>query len=328
MFSKQQIEEFLRVCPQKRVLVVGDVMLDHYIWGMVERISPEAPVPVVHVRRESFRLGGAANVAHNVAALGARVALSGIVGRDFPAQVLEQLLSEKGVDTQGLLAREGRQTTKKTRVIAHHQQVARIDREDPADIPLEVENRFLALVEKAIPATDAVILSDYNKGLLTARVIRTIIDWCRGRDIFVAVDPKKRDWRVYSNASIMTPNFTEFQQHVGESCAVDDRAGMRALAERVMVQCRLDHLLVTLGEHGMAVFGRNQTHHPFISTRAKDVYDVTGAGDTVISSLVLAHAAGLDIFASACLANTCAGLVVRRVGTTAVSGRELLEYYD
>lgn len=317
--------ELLKSFSHKRVVVIGDLMLDHYVRGKIDRISPEAPVPVLEVQEEEYRLGGAANVAMNLHALGAEVFTLGICGDDAAGERLQQLMRQQGMDTWGLVVTRERRTTLKTRMSAVNQQMLRIDYEDSSDIDAttqtEILNRF-----KAIPGKcDAVIIEDYNKGLLTKELIRKIIAFCSANGIHVAVDPKHKNFFEYTGVSIFKPNFQELQKNLGIKFETEDEVLQEAALLRNRMNCT--YLVLTRGAKGLYVFGGDEeTLH--IPTFARDVYDVSGAGDTVISVLSLAYASGADIRTAATIANHAAGVVCGKLGTATASVEEILASYE
>ena len=303
-----------------RVLVAGDFMLDEYLWGRVERISPEAPVAVVDVERETRTLGGAGNVVNNLVALGARVEVLGLVGDDHPGQLLRQEMARLGVETAGLLAEPQRRTSRKTRVMAGAQQVVRIDRESKtlagADF-LQAAGQFL---QDRLPHLNAIVLSDYAKGALTPPLLQDIISRGRSQELPVVVDPKGSDYSGYAGATLITPNRKEAELAAGQSLARREdlvRAGVRLRED-----LGLDHLLITLGPDGMLLFPR-QGPEVHIPTRAREVFDVSGAGDTVAAVMALGLAAWDNPRLAATLANLAAGVVVGKVGTAPVFRAEL-----
>ncbi len=302
------------------IAVVGDLILDHYIWGLVERISPEAPVPVVDVKREDYSLGGAANVASNVVALGARVTVVGLRGDDFHGEVLEKLLSDRKINTEGLFI-GSRPTTVKTRVLAHNQQVVRFDREDRRRISKKRFNKIKEFLIDNRDLFDAVIISDYKKGIVTEALMRFIIKEFRHNGHFVSVDPKVGHFNLYKRVSIITPNLKEASQ--GASVAIEDENSLIKAGKKLMKRLELDSVLITRGEHGMSLFEKDMITH--IPTVARSVYDVTGAGDTVIATLTVAHVAGAGLRDAAILSNHAASVVVSKLGTAIASPREIRE---
>ncbi|MFH1681350.1 MAG: D-glycero-beta-D-manno-heptose-7-phosphate kinase [Candidatus Eisenbacteria bacterium] len=298
-----------------RFLVVGDVMLDRYVFGEVSRISPEAPVPVVRVLREEERLGGAANVARNLLALGADVSLLGVVGEDPDGEAVASLLEASGVSA-GLLVRvQDRPTTRKVRVIAHQQQVVRVDHEREDPLGPAAEERICDLVREAAGAADGVILSDYAKGVVSEASIRSVIG-APGADRPVFVDPKVKHFSLYRGASLVTPNLSEASLAAGER--IVDEASLARAGRRLLEILPGTSVLVTRGADGMTLFepGARMTH---IGTVARTVFDVTGAGDTVISTFAAAALAGASSIEAAVLANHAAGEVVQMSGAAAVS---------
>jgi D-beta-D-heptose 7-phosphate kinase/D-beta-D-heptose 1-phosphate adenosyltransferase len=306
----------------KRVLVVGDVMLDEFVWGDTYRISPEAPVPVVRVGRRTFVPGGAGNVAANVVSLGGEAVLGGVVGADLPGDMLRQALREKGVGTEGLFVEAGRPTTTKTRILARGQQVVRVDTEEPAALPEALESEFSAWVAQALGRVDACVVSDYSKGLISEAVVQHVLTAARAAGVPVVVDPKGKVYARYRGATVVTPNLLETAEAAGvEIGGMDGLLGAAGLLQEVLGG---GALLVTRGAEGMSLFeaGAEPVHIP---AAAREVYDVTGAGDTVTSTLALALAAGLPLAVAARLANHAAGLVVGKVGTATITQDELLE---
>jgi rfaE bifunctional protein kinase chain/domain len=302
------------------VLVVGDIMLDRFWWGTVSRISPEAPVPVVRLKRTTLAAGGAANVATNIAGLGAKAFLIGTVGSDSEADLIRQLLDQSGVSPEHIVESTGRHTTVKTRVIANGQQVTRIDQEDDSALEKAVEDLVLQQIRDLIPRVDAVVVSDYAKGLLSDHIVSQIISLSREEGKPVLVDPKGKVYQKYRGASLLTPNRREAAEacNLDESCIdLVDRAGAE-----LMSTLDIGALLITQGEEGMTLFRRDHDRIHF-AVSARQVYDVTGAGDTVIATLAASVAAGVDLEGSARLANVAAGLVVEQVGTTAISAHDL-----
>jgi D-glycero-beta-D-manno-heptose-7-phosphate kinase len=305
----------------RRVLVVGDVMLDEFIWGRVARISPEAPVPVVEVTGQSFHAGGAANVAANVRALGGLAVIAGVVGEDAAAERLRDLLLGSGIEPALASAPDGRPTTVKTRIVAHHQQVVRADREQSDDIGPDVEAALLARLRAVLPQVAAVVVSDYQKGVVTPGVMRALRRAARRHRLPLLVDPKVRHLELYRDATLVTPNQLEAEQATG--IRIRNLEDLQAAGRRILAAVRCEAALITRGEHGMSLFraGRRPLHIP---TTAREVFDVTGAGDTVIATLALALAARAPLAAAAILANLAAGVVVGKLGTATVSAEELL----
>lgn len=302
-----------------KILVVGDVMLDRYLIGDVTRISPEAPVPVVRLKSTSMAAGGAANVAVNVAGLGATAILVGIVGEDDEAKLFPSILGNSRVSSEHLIGVGGRSTTVKTRVIAHSQQVVRVDQEDSDAISVETEEKICDQLRGLIPNVDAVAVSDYAKGMLTDVVLSELISLASANSKPVLVDPKGKQYAKYRGATVLTPN----RREAAEACNLDDSPTIVDEAgTRLMSELDLNALLITQGEEGMTLFRRSA--EPFhLTAVAREVYDVTGAGDTVIATLTTAIGAGADLAIAAELANVAAGFVVEQVGTSSVTTSDL-----
>jgi D-beta-D-heptose 7-phosphate kinase/D-beta-D-heptose 1-phosphate adenosyltransferase len=303
------------------VWIVGDVMLDEYVEGSVSRVSPEAPVPVVHVTRRSYRLGGAANVAHQAVSLGARVQLCGAVGTEQAGDDLIAACREAQIGVEGVVRVAGRPTTRKVRVIAQHQQMLRLDLEDASPAP---EADLLSALDRLqrIARPEVIVLSDYAKGVLSTPVIRRAIGMGRELGVPVIVDPKARDLSRYEGASLVTPNLRELEMAVGASLqgATDD--AIAAAARSVLERVSLGALLVTLGERGMMLIAPDGKVDA-VPTLAREVYDVTGAGDTVVAAIAVAGAAGMRLPEAARFANAAAGVVVGKVGTATASASEI-----
>ncbi len=304
-----------------RLLVVGDIMLDTYFYGEVTRISPEAPVPVTHVIRQKDTLGGAANVAHNLALLGCGTSLAGFVGRDHYREVLLDKLNSRGIVSDGLISTDA-PTTTKIRVIGGHQQMLRLDFEDTAPVSRECGNSLQEYVRRRLhEGLDALIISDYGKGACTPAVCKGIIDLCNSACVPVIVDPKGVHWEKYAGADYITPNFKEINQVQPEPIA-NTNEDIETAARYVMDKFRIKHVLATRSACGLSLVMGSEVKH--IPTKAQEVFDVSGAGDTVIAVFALALAGGLSPFEGAYLANLAASVVVAKLGTYAVSREELL----
>jgi D-glycero-beta-D-manno-heptose-7-phosphate kinase len=310
------IDNFQRL----RLLVLGDLMLDEFIWGEVRRISPEAPVPVVEVRRETFHLGGAANVAQNVLSLGGNAGIVGVIGNDLAGDELRNRAAGLGAETYGIVVDPSRPTTLKTRIVAHSQQMVRFDREDRRAIGPEIETEITKRLADALAESDAVVISDYEKGLLTPQVLRSSIEAAHTHDRMVCLDPKLRNWSSYEGVDVITPNQLEAERATGIELVDDDSILAAAARIRSMLSAR--SVLLTRGEHGMSLLDENG-RFTNIPTVAREVYDVTGAGDTVIATLSLSLAAGASLEEAAIIANHAAGIVVGKVGTAGVTAEEL-----
>lgn len=319
--SLKRAEALMEKFKKVRILVIGDLIMDHFIWGKVRRISPEAPVPVVEVTSESIVLGGSANVVNNIHNLGGRAVVTGVIGSDNDGKRLIEMLKEKGIPAEGIIKDARRPTTIKTRIIAHSQQMVRFDREKKDRISPETSARVLSYIKKAVKAADLVVISDYAKGLITQQLVEETNAVCQSLGKPVAVDPKVEHFDYYKGVTIVTPNNLEASQASGVEITDDEtlhRAG-EVLFNRLGCQA----LLITRGENGMSLFETaSETHIP---TVAKEVFDVSGAGDTVIGTLALALASGADFKEAAVLANFAAGVVVGKVGTATLSQEELHE---
>ncbi|MCJ8342674.1 MAG: D-glycero-beta-D-manno-heptose-7-phosphate kinase [Cetobacterium sp.] len=320
--EKNRLEQILDCFGKVKVAVVGDMMLDDYIIGTVDRISPEAPVPVVSVKKERFVLGGAANVVNNLATLGAKTLCFGVIGDDSDGDRLLNVFREKNIDVTGVIRVEDRPTIVKRRIIAGTQQLLRLDWEDASNIRKEIEDLLLNKIKEHIDEIDAFILSDYDKGVLTPRVAKEIIEMAQGKNIIVTVDPKPKNAQNYIGATSMTPNRKEAMECLGKGKDTDILEIGKELKEKLS----LTNLLLTRSEEGMSLFGNEKIEN--IPTYAKEVYDVTGAGDTVISVYTLAGASGMEWYEAAKLANTAAGVVVGKMGTSTVTKEEILEFYN
>ncbi len=302
-----------------RIVVIGDFMLDHYLWGRVDRISPEAPVPVVDVERETFSPGGAGNVVANLRMLGAEAVPVGLVGNDPAGERLLDLFRSQGVPVQGILPGD-RPTTQKTRILAHQQQVVRVDREQRELIPPEVEARLARQFLDLLDSADGVIVSDYSKGTITPNLLATILPAAREQKKLVCLDPKVRYFSSYSPVTVITPNQAEAGSVLGYPIGTREELQEAGRRIREMIDC--EALLITRGEKGMALFADGKM--TLVPAHAREVYDVTGAGDTVISVLCLALAAGAQMLDAVELTNIAAGIVVGKVGTAGVTPAELL----
>ncbi len=303
------------------VLVVGDVIMDHFIWGKVERISPEAPVPVVEVTRETVLLGGSANVVNNITALGGRCYLTGIVGRDRDGTLLLKMLRERGVELGGIVVDSRRPTTIKTRIIAHSQQVVRFDREKKSPISQRKIARILDYVEKTLKKVDVVVVSDYSKGLVTEELMEGLKELARQRHKPIVVDPKVEHFHYYHGVELVTPNNLEASRASGVE--IRDEETLHRAGRILLDSLGSEAVLITRGEQGMSLFEKDRDTH--IPTVAREVYDVSGAGDTVVGVMALALSAGADYREAAVLANMAAGIVVGKVGTAVVHPEELLD---
>jgi D-glycero-beta-D-manno-heptose-7-phosphate kinase len=318
--SRSRFKQIMKRLQGKRVLILGDVILDRYVWGNVSRISQEAPVPVVEVKKESFRLGGGANVANNLRALGIEPMCAGVVGRDGNAAALRKLFREKGIRAAWLFEDPARPTTVKTRLFAQNQQIVRMDQEDSQDLPPAFQDKLLHGLKKAMERAHAIIISDYAKGVITPHVVESIVAFASKKGIFVAVDPKEKHFSAYRGVSLITPNQKEAE--VGSGIKIHDSDSLKAAGWKLKETLDVAACLITLGEQGMALFEapRQFTHIP---TMASEVYDVTGAGDTVISVFTAAVAGKAGFKEAAMISNYAAGIVIREIGTASATPREI-----
>ena len=320
VFKKQRLDEIFQNFNNKRIFVIGDLMLDVYIWGKVGRISPEAPVPIVEVQEESYRFGGAANVGMNVKLLGGIPVLVGVIGYDKEGTVIDALMEENDLEKDGIFYDDNRPTTVKTRIIAHSQHVVRVDKEDKKDISEEMENKILQFLQQRKNEIDGIILEDYNKGVLTKNLIKQVIDFANQNKILITVDPKFDNFFEYQNVTVFKPNRKETEDALG--IKLDSEEKVFEAGRRLKEKLNPEYLLLTRGEKGMTLFSKNRDVHT-IPTRARKVADVSGAGDTVIATITMALAAGAEIEEAATIANRAAGLVCEEVGVVPVN-RELL----
>lgn len=318
--------EILKLFNNKKILVIGDIILDRYIYGKVTRISPEAPVPVVDVVKESFHLGGAANVANNIMALGGSASIAGIIGNDTAGRTLIELLSAKGIITDGIFE-DKRPTSVKTRVIAHSQQVVRFDKEDRKKVEGRNLDNLLAYIKRVIASHDGIIISDYKKGIVSSALMSEAVSLAKSYDRFIAVDPKVGHFHLYKDVSLITPNLAEASY--GSGIEIKDEKSLIKAGKTLIEKLSCLSVLITRGEEGMTLFKRqispddvSVVHFP---TMAKKVFDVTGAGDTVIATFTIAYCSGATMEESAVIANHAAGIVVGEVGTAVPDIDKLLK---
>lgn len=315
----------LKKIAQLRVLVIGDMMLDHYVWGDATRISPEAPVPVVDIARDSWTAGGAANVALNIASLGARCTVAGFIGADEHGEKLTEILHQKKIAT---IRTPGRAATiVKTRVLVQHQQLCRLDREAAPDAYRVTEAQAQTLFAKAIGQHDAVILSDYAKGILTDELVSRVTQLARAQRKFIALDPKPKRALAFHSLDLITPNKRESLQLAGLELPPHSPFPAAEVCARLHERYATKNLVITLGEEGMLLSASGKILKT-IPTAAREVYDVSGAGDTSLAALVLALAAGAPLETAAHFANAAAGVVVGKLGTATVTPKELTEYVN
>ena len=324
--SKQRVNEILQHLSGRKIVVLGDVMLDEFVWGDVTRISPEAPVPVVDIRRESVHLGGAANVLANLVALGAMACVVGVIGKDEAGQRLRGGVLETGPLQSGdyLVVDDTRPTTTKTRIIAHNQLVVRADRERRTPVEAWTEDQIIAVLEEVIASADALVVSDYDKGVVTERILGKILPLAYER-MPVLIDPKLRNFSFYRPATLITPNHHEALRMAALEDDSDD--GLHQAARLIRAKLECDSVLVTRGDRGMMLL-EGDADPVFVETVAREVYDVTGAGDTVIATLAAGLAAGASMLEAASLANHAAGIVVGKVGTATATSEELVASFE
>lgn len=315
----KNIEQFAKV----KVLVIGDLMLDRYWWGEVSRISPEAPVPVVLLKKCTYAAGGAANVAANIAGLGAFPILIGIVGNDYEANIFSDILKKSNVKDEFLIISDRHPTIVKTRVIAHSQQVVRIDQEIVRKPDETEKTTVIEKILKVIDEVDIIILSDYAKGLLSENILKDVIKTAQEKQKKVLVDPKGKNYLKYKGATLLTPN----KKEAAEACKIEENQSdwIEKAGEHLISENELEAILITQGEEGMTLFKKDKSQYHFQAC-AREIYDVTGAGDTVIATLGVAIGAGENIETACEIANIAAGIVVEQVGTTIINYNELSNY--
>jgi D-beta-D-heptose 7-phosphate kinase/D-beta-D-heptose 1-phosphate adenosyltransferase len=318
-----KILELISLFKKQTILVVGDTMIDNFIWGKVKRISPEAPVPVLEVTKETKALGGAANVASNITALGGKAFVVGSIGNDDSGKVLMEMLLEKDINSKYLVYNPYRPTITKTRIIASGQQIVRVDKEVRGAFERSSELKIIKNIEEIMPKTSAVVISDYGKGVVSLSVLKKTIALAKKYKIPITVDPKVEHFKKYKKVTTITPNEKEAVEGMGEKNIVSDK-DIAILGKKILKILGSDSVIITRGEKGMVLIEPNDKITS-IPTRAKEVYDVTGAGDTVISTITLALAAGADLLSAAEVANFAAGVVVGKLGTATTNLQELKE---
>ncbi|MFC1492647.1 D-glycero-beta-D-manno-heptose-7-phosphate kinase [candidate division KSB1 bacterium] len=320
-----RLKQLLRKCRDVNIAVIGDVMIDKFIWGKVSRISPEAPVPVVNVTYESTHLGGAANVSNNIAGLGGKPYLFGVVGNDPAGSDLVAILENKNFEKIGITVDENRPTTMKTRIIAHDQHVVRADFETTKEIHHKVQNRLFDSLKEVMPNLDGIVIQDYNKGVLTKSLINKIISLANEKNCPVAVDPKFNNFFEYKRVTLFKPNILETKNALGFSLDSDERVN---LAGRMLLEkLGCENILITRGSEGMSLFLKNGEEKR-VPTKARNVHDVSGAGDTVISTIIMILAAGGDVMEAATIANHAAGVVCGEVGIVAITEDKIIESFN
>ncbi len=320
-YKYSSLTNIIKNFKNKKLMVIGDLLLDQFIWGDVSRISPEAPVPVVWVRKEEFMPGGACNVANNLAELGADVSMVGVVGVDEKADILREQLTKRNISTEGVISDSARPTILKTRVIAHNQQVVRIDRESLDTLRIKLQVAIIDYVKDNIRKFDGIILEDYGKGVITSALLEKIMPVAKKYKKMVAVDPKEDHFSFYKGVNVITPNHHEAAMAVG--FPLNDPVSRKKAGEQLLRKLKAQVILLTLGEEGMMVFEKGKTPQR-IPTLAQEVFDVSGAGDTVIATYTLSVISGASPLVAAHIANCAAGIVVGKVGVATVKKEELL----
>jgi D-glycero-beta-D-manno-heptose-7-phosphate kinase len=318
-----KLEKILEDFRNRKIIIVGDVMVDEYLWGQVTRISPEAPVPVVACDKREYRMGGAANVAINIKSLGAEPIMCSVIGNDEIGKIYRSLLKKRGMSEKGILESDNRITTVKTRVIGNHQQLLRVDQEVTDFIHPDLEKELLQIIERIIDneKIDAIIFQDYDKGVLTPLIIEMVTKLAIKNNIPTLVDPKKRSFSLYKNVTLFKPNFKELVEGMNVSLKKSDIEGIAVQASKLH-EMGIKYVMITLSEHG--VFISNGKKHKLIPAEIRDITDVSGAGDTVISVTALCQAVGLSPFQSAYLANMAGGLVCEKIGVIPITPELLL----
>lgn len=322
---QKRLKQLLEKCGGKKIGVFGDIMIDRYVWGRVARISPEAPVPVVEITDESARIGGAANVANNIHSLGGEPVLFGVTGDDYSGKELVQMVSEKGFSVSGIHIDKSRPTTVKTRIIAHNQHVVRTDYESKDDISESLENRLIDSFRIKLNDLDALIIQDYNKGVITNSLIGKIIELAKSHNCPVTVDPKFSNFFEYKGVTLFKPNIVETQNALGYS--IDSDKNIEKAGAELLERLQCEYVLITMGSAGMSLFSK-EGYKGNVKTKAVEIADVSGAGDTVIGTLVMMHAAGGDMVEAASIANHAAGVVVGEVGIVPIMPDKLMESFE
>jgi rfaE bifunctional protein kinase chain/domain len=320
--NKKFLKEIINNFKNKKILVIGDLMVDEYIWGKVSRISPEAPIPVVDVEKEEFKPGGAANVILNLTSLGVKVYSAGVIGDDINGRKLLNYLKKNKVKQDAIIIDKKRPTTIKTRVIAHSQQVVRIDREKRLMISDNIINKIISKIKNIINKVDAIIFSDYGKGVITEELVNFVVKNSNGK--VINVDPKPKNMKIFKGVTLISPNKKEAELATG--ITIENENDINKAAYELEKMTNAKAVLITRGEEGMTLFFKNEKYH--IPTVAREVYDVTGAGDTVISVITVALASGADFKSAAHIANIAAGKVVAEIGVAVLTRDELKEAVD
>ncbi len=326
--SKERVAQLFDKFKDQKVLIIGDVMLDSYMWGKVNRISPEAPIPIVSVSNTEFRLGGAANVGLNIKAMGADPVLFCVTGKDKYTSVFESLLKKRGISSEGLVIEDGRKTTVKTRIISKGQHLLRVDEEDTYPIKKTTEDLLLTKIRKFIDQQkpELIIFEDYDKGLISERIIKTVVELAIKNEIKVCVDPKKINFHNYKGVSLFKPNFSEFCEGIKSDIAKSDIDSLSKSAQLFTQNNGIEILMITLSEHGIFVSDKERWQH--IPAEIRDISDVSGAGDTVISIAGLCLSSGADMTEAAIISNIAGGLVCEKTGVVPIDITELLNEFN
>ncbi len=324
--SSARLKEILGNFSKTKIMVIGDIMIDEYMWGSVNRISPEAPVPVVEVEKITYRLGGASNVIQNLSKIGIIPILISVLGNDQNSKKLISMLSDINCTDKYLYKSENRPTTIKTRIMAKHQQVVRADRESRIDLTEKEIDYLFKKFKRALNEVQGVIISDYGKGVICPSFLQKIITYCHKRGLFVAVDPKERHFSLYEGVTVITPNLKEAHTALGipHNNNISDRS-IKELGWKFIEKFKLSYLLLTLSEKGMSLFDKDNKKCTHLPTVAKEVYDVTGAGDTVISIFTAAMVCGATPIEAAFISNHAAGITIAELGTSSVNVKILLK---
>ena len=321
-FSAQRLHHIMDAGRNKRIMVIGDVMVDRYLWGTVTRLSPEAPVPIINIDDEEIRFGGAANVANNIISLGAEPVVVGVVGNDHWGKVFKNMLLEKQLTADGLIVDTSRPTTLKTRIIGNNQHIARVDREQTSPVAPQVQERIFRFIQEQIDRVDGIILQDYNKGVLVPQLIHRVIDLAQQKGTIITVDPKFENFFEYHKVTLFKPNKREVEEAL--ATRLIDKNKISEAGLRLLHTLQAQAVLITLGEKGMVLFEKGDKIS-FSGTRARKVADVSGAGDTVIATVTFALAAGASMREAVTLANFAAGVVCEEVGVVPVARDNLIQ---
>ncbi len=322
--NKKRLKQIISGFTKKKILVIGDLILDHHIFGKVDRISPEAPVPVVWARQENFTCGGAANVGLNLRAFGSGVSLSGVIGKDAFGKTLFSHIKDKGIGTELIVNDNKRPTTLKTRIMAHHQQVVRVDWESVEFLSSQINQAILNKIKSNIDNFDALVIEDYGKGVINPNLVQELVKLCRKKKKIITVDPKEEHFDYYENVTALTPNLSEAQAVA--NAKIRKKTELEFLGKILMKKLNPKALLITLGEDGMILFSDSGSQ--LIPTQAHEVFDVTGAGDTVIAAFTLSLACGANYYEAAIISNFAAGIVVGKLGAATTNKKELLAKID